>query len=1413
MTEWRLNKRGALFGFQGGRVVREDFASAEIINPAVTDGGLPVPVLFGTRFIEPTVVAWNLPAAPQATLYYQPGVGNSLYYIRTYTQEPNFRDDQPHRDRLVVKMNLVSMIMVLCSGEIDSISRFVVDELPVIIDEVAPPRTIYNVDAPGTQGYINKIRYLQPLLDNRKSWTNSVRFVVSRADATVFGGSTGGLGFPDARAQYLETSRYSEFFFNKGISTKNVSRDYTLDRNTRTLGVSSFMFETFNFGGATPLKKWRVAATRIDKQTARIRPTEGGEAEYKPQWASDLARINQLQFTGQNTYYMIVVDRTLGPGYLSALKEYVMGLPFDSSKEQTTEYRLIEMSYQDCIAVHRLPMRGYKMEQFSGDYLLNQRVYNRSKSRNEYVFEKHLTRLIRSGYYGRSYWSHVSMTVDQARAKGCAFTRNYRSRLSERVTNGVREGDRLYTDQWEKDTNIRKTAWRNFGDPELVANYPIQRPITFSFEPAYNFILRTRSGPDNLSFGIRSFNLTNDRDLLSRHFDDQIAKARRERINAYTYCKMVSEDDGKFILQTCANDLNRLTRGGSDIRYSSLVIFAMTNVFGTTGPEPFTQARRPILVYDDPDHQLRGRRWKLGRSVMPGLLINGQPATPTIAESALLYNQLPSDDNSNRNFSRDGGLPGALPGYDYIGMSDAPLFASMFNFLPEFVNTWMSKITNPEMFPQPENAPQTYEPPLRDFQITALQNNQPEIRVFLWEHDLNSVKRDSRLRFTVVDKGNDATLLTTLDSSSAPIKMPLFGKKPVDEVLGEISTLQPLGYTMNPVHALRECLIDPDWGDAISESLIDETTFRYAAQVCHDEGLDFCYVHDNLGGVDKLVEEISDYIEGVTYYEPATDKVVLRLLRDDYDIDSLPSFNETNISQIQNYRLMFASEQTNSLTVRFHDAARGSSGSFTVHDVEAATRTGGVSSVILNYDGCATATAAEKVAVRELNALSRQLIAFTAVVDPPDNHLLGLGEPVLFSYRDLGINRVVMRVSSIGYGDGTTGGITLNLIQDVYSGIQKYDPLVEEDPDIPIEEPQPIDPFANLRFIEVGWPRVEAPGVVSPSVDITKVTVSNRYLQAGIKYDPENPTDLFTVQIDGQYVAPSVGTLLTPIGELESDPRAQSFVIRVLTGALTEPTTFAGIRIDDEIFHLDNSAIHRDPGSDVARMVISERAVADTVAKAHAVGADVWYLQFTWADSNPFSDSSYSIVTDQGGAITRRVLRPDVDNTLVGRLARPYPPYWVSINGCWSSNLRIGGDIYLSFLPKIVSPWGLGRVADVVVDFTYEGGSISGLSSVSTPSVVGQVRSTRLLATDIRRALNNVIEPDPSISTYPLVLSVSARYNDIESWQSWVYNIEWSFDALPRFGWNRNWGNDWGGTDGTVRMDGWDYNWDQSFGD
>ena len=1424
MTAYRVDKRGTLFGVQDGRTLRADFAEAAIINPAVTDAGLPVPVLFGTRFLDPTVVGWASLAEWQTQYYLAKDARSATlrerYHLATRPQEnyantqrynhrPEFRDDHENFGEPSLKMILMSMRMVLCVGGIDSIARFSGGDIPFFAIATALPRLLDTVPSGASQAVRVLYDNLANELRKRKLWgvnptTNprgSTRMAISIADSDLYG--DGGLGFPDGEDRtdlFKLTSTMSEFWISQGLGvfpTKTPNHE-VLDLDTLARGVTSLYFENFNFGNDAPLKKWRICATRINTQTARektgqeLRAPSGDTPKqaierYKPQWQPELARLRELTIVGASNYYFIVIDGTLSESQLRRLKDYVLALPNDNPEGNpdvsfsTTRYRIMVLPYQDCVWVKNQASIAYRFVHFSYDtYATNVSRITRQQPRSRFSgFQQFVSQWSRSFWFGRAFWKTTTMTVQQARDRGIhsEWGLGHHSVIKSSKTDpgtgqAIPDPEKFEVGADYDSYPIPPHYGVGFNDPFIVER-EVQYPITIEID---EYVIRARSmiaTTREFTIQMSTFNLTTKRDDVARFFDERIALARRKRFGVLTACKLLRGLDGEQIVKTYADDVFQLTAGGKDIRLTSVALFAMTNVFGTTGPEPITAPQLQTGSYSSLTYP------KVTAS--NSLFIRQQ----TDMENRYLY--------KNRAFI----FPRRANEYQP--------FRTPLNFLDEFVNKWMQRLKFPREIPTPANAPETYRPPLTDSQWAAIERTPPEVRVIRWDYDIAALKRAGGFQFTLVEGSTYSDDIARIDSNERPIDMLPSGSEPTpEEFVANIGLFQPFGYAMNPVHALRECLINHDWGEGIDEQQIDEDSFFIAARTCKNEGLDFCYVHNDLGGVSKLVTDITDYIEGVVYYEAATDKVVLRLLRYDYDLDNILAFNETNISSINNYRHQHTDETTNSVTVRFHEAALGSQSSFTVHDVEAASRGAGVVAETLNYDGCATPQAAAVVAVRELNALSKPVISFSAVVDVPEDHHVGLGEPLLFSYRDLGIDKVVMRVSSIDYGDGTTGGITLDLIQDHYFNIQKFDPQVDpEGTNTPVAPPTPINPLDEVLFLEAGYERLNfhGSGVTLP----TSPTIDQSYIQAGLRATPDR-ADINSALIDAREIRPCIGTLLTPIPSYYGDdPRDQNFIVRVRIewSARSFADDHIVIRIDDELFYTNRrflGFVNLTRSSGLVDFVVTRRAYSDTVTKSHEIGADVWFLNFSWVDHDVYSPEAFAITFQQADVLTRRVVNtPNIP--VVGRVARPYPPYFFKINNCWGPRLRMGGDLRLDFLQKREPPWDGDRSANMLLTATFRG------NELFANTIRPEAGNTFLFKGYLRQQLDKF----QSVRTprYEIQFSLSSVYNEVSSWQSWETTVDWSYDSVLHSGWNRNWNRDWS----AGSLEGWDYDWDQSYGD
>ena len=671
-------------------------------------------------------------------------------------------------------------------------------------------------------------------------------------------------------------------------------------------------------------------------------------------------------------------------------------------------------------------------------------------------------------------------------------------------------------------------------------------------------------------------------------------------------------------------------------------------------------------------------------------------------------------------------------------------------------------------------------------QLDGIQRFQPEIHMLVWSYyDVQTARyRGIRTRealtapyFSDYDEGfrvwDDGGRLSIGGGG-------VYTTSLNHEFAEQYQIAKSFGFSQNPIHAVREALTNPDWGEAVPEDRINEADFYAAAVVCKRERLDYCYVHRQLGGVERMVTGITDFIDAILWYDAFTDSVRIKLIREDYDITDLPTFDESSIASIENYRRLNTNELTNSVTVKYHDAVLGANETVTVHDLEASFRAGGVKSSTFNYDGCATLSAAATVAERELVSLSRSVVTFTVKLHSGE-HVLGLGDPVIISYRDLGLESAVMRVTRILYGDGTTGGISVDLVQDVFADLTLFGELIEVEPYLSVSAAPPfVRLSAEVVFLEQGW------------FDLTTVTafdvnLQERWIKAGIRYNPDVDTSSY-VSIDNVVQNVAIGTLLSDIPPLTSDPRSQSFWIEVRFNP--EPTADNYIRIGDEIFR---TGVVRQTSDDTFEIEIKARAERDTVATRGTInhGADVWFLDQLWIDDNVWDGSLIHALFQSGVHGDVELLDPNNDINFISRGNLPQPPAYLTVDGRFGSNAEIDGDITAEVLAREEHPQA--DQLETIVELKYGDTVLFTDRSTPTENLIGQTIANRV--TIPTATISAGVPAGAGI----LQLSAWTIWQGRNSWQRWTVDIDWSATERIRCGWGADFGSNWGG----QNCDGW----------
>jgi len=237
---------------------------------------------------------------------------------------------------------------------------------------------------------------------------------------------------------------------------------------------------------------------------------------------------------------------------------------------------------------------------------------------------------------------------------------------------------------------------------------------------------------------------------------------------------------------------------------------------------------------------------------------------------------------------------------------------------------------------------------------------------------------------------------------------------------------------MNPAHIIRECLTDPDWGMGYQESDVDDTSFAAAADTLHAEGMGMSLLWDRQIPIEDFIKEVVRHISASLYVDRTTGKFVLKLMRDDYDFDTIPQIGEDDVVKVENASRPTFGELVNSVTVQYWNGADSESGSITIQDQALIQMQGAVINTTLQYPGFTNPTIAARVGLRNLKAFSTPLLSATIYTNRK-GATLNIGDVFRWSWPDLEVEDVVMRVTGLALGDGRNNQVKITAVEDVFA--------------------------------------------------------------------------------------------------------------------------------------------------------------------------------------------------------------------------------------------------------------------------------------------------------------------------------------------------------------------------------------------
>jgi hypothetical protein len=239
-------------------------------------------------------------------------------------------------------------------------------------------------------------------------------------------------------------------------------------------------------------------------------------------------------------------------------------------------------------------------------------------------------------------------------------------------------------------------------------------------------------------------------------------------------------------------------------------------------------------------------------------------------------------------------------------------------------------------------------------------------------------------------------------------------------------------HAMNPAHIIYECATNPDWGRGLPRELIDNISFTSAANQLYNEGFGLCMKWSQQEDIDAFVQNVIDHIGAAVYTNPISGLLCLRLIRNDYNVDSLPVFDyEHGLIEVVSAQTASTDAIANEVIVKYHSPVLDSDKEARAQNIASLNSLGSFFTVTKDYSGLPTADLALRAAARELKVNSAGWKRVEFKVDRR-GYAIVPGDVLKITAPDRGLADFVLRIATVDQSEIKDGTITIVGTQDIY---------------------------------------------------------------------------------------------------------------------------------------------------------------------------------------------------------------------------------------------------------------------------------------------------------------------------------------------------------------------------------------------
>lgn len=237
----------------------------------------------------------------------------------------------------------------------------------------------------------------------------------------------------------------------------------------------------------------------------------------------------------------------------------------------------------------------------------------------------------------------------------------------------------------------------------------------------------------------------------------------------------------------------------------------------------------------------------------------------------------------------------------------------------------------------------------------------------------------------------------------------------------------------NPVNAICSLLTDELAGAGLSESSVDLQSFIDVQDKLYKENVGLNYVFEDAINVDDVIKKINDVTDSniiLNRITPTNPKLKLTLNRNDYSLDDVIVFDESNIISFDKKTTNSDKTVMNQLVISFKDVQDNFSIRTATFQNEAnSNQSGTIRSMSMSYNEIGDMQLAQSVLYRKAMAITQQISLISMTVNRVAENL-EIGDVILVKLDKYKLDGVPYRIQEIDFGSATKNEMKINAVED-----------------------------------------------------------------------------------------------------------------------------------------------------------------------------------------------------------------------------------------------------------------------------------------------------------------------------------------------------------------------------------------------